>query len=466
MKTNRVTFSTHASIVGSRKVAIYTAAVVTIIVIFGLLMTRQILFFNVTMETIFFLITVVIAYGVGSWILLGYTRHITKELKSKSRFINIMQLAMTIIQFSLFGILLLAIYNELYYGPYSNNTRYFTTSVYAISIIATTIFLASISFKFFSWYKLTSKKNFMILFFGLAAVFLAISISGDGINKLLILQVVNEKSPPEAVPQSYFVYKNIEKYHGRVQYVVVNPDITTTYVVLSEDQSLYRNINYLASYPPYIFSWIGTVLLLRHFYQRIGKLPVRYWIILTIPLILYLIGSGLIFSLPSDMPYLYYFRILFRAGTIASSILFGLAFYIITRNVNSGKVKDYFAITAIGITIIGIANETSALHQTYGAAVHSLVLLSSYLFTIGLYSAALAISQDSLLRRSIKKNMPESLGDIGTAQMEQELEKRIVKIVEENKKKLEEETGGISYSLTDDDIKEYMVQVIQEKKKS
>jgi len=62
--------------------------------------------------------------------------------------------------------------------------------------------------------------------------------------------------------------------------------------------------------------------------------------------------------------------------------------------------------------------------------------------------------------------MPGSLGDIGTAQMEQELEKRIVKIVEENKKKLEEETGGISYSLTDDDIKEYMVEVIQEKKKS
>jgi magnesium-transporting ATPase (P-type) len=229
-------------------------------------MTRQILFFNVTMEAIIFLITVVIAYGVGSWILLGYTRHITKELRSKSRFISIMQLAVIIIQFSLFGTLLLAIYNELYYGPYSNNTRYFTTSVYAISVIATTIILGSIGFKFFSWYKLTSKKNFMVLFFGLAAMTLAISISGDAINKLLVLQVVKEKSPPEAVPQSYFVYKYIEKYHGKVQYVAVNPDITTTYVVLSEDQSLYRNINYLASYPPYIFSWIGTVLLLRHFY--------------------------------------------------------------------------------------------------------------------------------------------------------------------------------------------------------
>jgi hypothetical protein len=162
---NRVAFPTHTSIVSSRKVAIYTAVVVTIIAIFGLLMTRQILFFNVTMEAIIFLITVVIAYGVGSWILLGYTRHITKELRSKSRFISIMQLAVIIIQFSLFGILLLAIYNELYYGPYSNNTRYFTTSVYAISVIATTIILGSIGFKFFSWYKLTSKKNFMVLFF-------------------------------------------------------------------------------------------------------------------------------------------------------------------------------------------------------------------------------------------------------------------------------------------------------------
>jgi hypothetical protein len=164
------------------------------------------------------------------------------------------------------------------------------------------------------------------------------------------------------------------------------------------------------------------------------------------------------------MPYLYYFRILFRAGTIASSILFGLAFYVITRNVNAGKVKDYLAITASGITIVGIANETSALHQTYVATVHSLVLLSSYLFTVGLYSAALSISQDSSLRRSIRKTIPELLDDIGTAQMEQELEKRILKIVKENKEKLEEETGGISYSLTEDDIKGYLDQVLQEKK--
>jgi hypothetical protein len=54
-------------------------------------------------------------------------------------------------------------------------------------------------------------------------------------------------------------------------------------------------------------------------------------------------------------PYRSYFRILFRAGTIGSSILIGLAFYLITRrtgeamNVSAEKVKDYLTISSIGL---------------------------------------------------------------------------------------------------------------------
>jgi hypothetical protein len=42
------------SITGNRRVAIASGIVLTVIVIFGLLMTRQILFFDVNVETIFF----------------------------------------------------------------------------------------------------------------------------------------------------------------------------------------------------------------------------------------------------------------------------------------------------------------------------------------------------------------------------------------------------------------------------
>ena len=74
---------------------------------------------------------------------------------------------------------------------------------------------------------------------------------------------------------------------------------------------------------------------------------------------------------------------MFRAGTIGSSVLFGLAFFIATRNLSVVRVKDYLAIAAMGIIPIGIANEISALQQTFGVAAHSLVFLSTYLFSIG-----------------------------------------------------------------------------------
>ena len=53
---------------------------------------------------------------------------------------------------------------------------------------------------------------------------------------------------------------------------------------------------------------------------------------------------------------------MFRAGTIGSSMLFGLAFYLITRtgepvNVSAEKVKDYLTISSIR-GLIGILFST------------------------------------------------------------------------------------------------------------
>jgi hypothetical protein len=109
-----------------------------------------------------------------------------------------------------------------------------------------------------------------------------------------------------------------------------------------------------------------------------------------------------------------------------------------------------------------VSFSVSALQQTYGVAAHSLLLLASYLFALGLYSSAISISHDVSLRHSIKKSTVELLSNIGTAQMEQELKKRILKIITDNKEKMEEESG-ISSSMTPEDTKEYLEQVISEK---
>jgi hypothetical protein len=288
-----------------------------------------------------------------------------------------------------------------------------------------------------------------------------------------MVQVVEEKSSVGTMSQSSFIYKINEKYHGEVQYKIVNPHTTTLWIVPTSMILLKNSLDYITVFP-WIFTWLAVATLLRQYYQSvtIGKLPLKFWIILTIPLILYLIGSGLIFSLPADIHYRFYFRLLFRAGTICSSVLFGLAFFIITKKKNNlrrdvtttGKIKDYLTISAMGIIPLGISLSTSALQQTYGIAAHSLILLACYLFSIGLYSSAIAVSQNSSLRNSVRKSMIDLVDNIGTAQMELEVQKRIIKIVREHEQRMKEETG-IPSSMQEDDIKVYLQEVLEEVKK-
>lgn len=444
----------------SRKVAVITACVVIFLVVVDLLMTRQIVPYNNTSETVMFILTVVVAYGVGSWILLGYTKQAISGLRAKSHFINIMYWAVTIIQFFLLAILIFVIFN--------NSSRFPVLAVYLASSFSALIIIGVISFKFFSWYR-RGKRNVMVLFFGIATATFGFSILEDAYTKLILVQVVEEKSPPGAIPQSSFLYITDKKYHAEIQYKVVNSHTTTLWILPSSLTSFKNSLDYLTVFP-YLFSWLAVATLLRQYYRtiRTGKLPLKFWIILSLPMALYLIGSGLIFH--AYDPYRFFFRILFRAGTIGSSVLFGLAFYLITRrsgeamNVPAEKVKDYLTISSIGVILIGISFSTSALQQTYGVAAHSLVLLASYLFTVGLYSSAIAVSQDSSLRASIRASLLELVDDIGTAQMEQEIEKRVLKVAREQQEVLTEQSG-IESSLSEKDMKEYLEQVIKEVKK-
>jgi hypothetical protein len=436
------------------------------LVIIDLLVTRQVLPAYKNIEVILFVLTVTIGYGVGSWILLGYTKRITAEIRAKSRFINFMFWTITIVQFGLLGLLLMVLFSN---SP--SSTRYLSHSVFAISSILATIIIGIISFKFFSWYKSSEYKNFTVLFYGIAALTLGASIAEDVGTKLLMVQEVKENTSPGEVIQSNFQYKASDKYDAEVIRKEVNPDTTSFLIIPNSSLEFYNLLNSTVLPIAFVFRWIASTTLLRGAYQMVGKLPLSFWIILSLPLILYLVGKmpGFFYgeSLAGvDEEYRYYFRILFRAGTIGGNIVFGLAFFVIARRIASSRIKDYLIITGIGDTIVGIALSTSALEPTYGAAAHSLVLLSSYLFSIGLYVCAISLAQDSSLRKTIRKSNIGLVDNIGTAQMEQEVRKRVLKMVEEGKDKMEEQTGGLSYSVTENDVREYVELVVDERKQS
>jgi hypothetical protein len=146
-----------------RKITVVTGVVMIFIVIIDLLMTRQILPYTDDMEIIMFILTITIGYGIGSWILLRYTTQVSKKIRAKSHFINIMHWTVVVIQFSLLGILLFIFF--------SNKSHHFLSpTVFAVSSIASSIVIGLIAFKFFSWFKLSNIKNLVILFYGIAAL--------------------------------------------------------------------------------------------------------------------------------------------------------------------------------------------------------------------------------------------------------------------------------------------------------
>jgi hypothetical protein len=145
-------------------------------------------------------------------------------VEKRSHFMNIMYFGVAVVQFSLLAILIsIIVGNSISCPNYVSlcmATRPLATSMNAITSIGAGIVLGVISFKFFSWLKL-SDGNVMVLLYGLAAASLAMSITIDAADKILLQQVVEERSPRGAIPESSWIYKSFDKYQGQVQYKVV-----------------------------------------------------------------------------------------------------------------------------------------------------------------------------------------------------------------------------------------------------
>jgi len=93
--------------------------------------------------------------------------------------------------------------------------------------------------------------------------------------------------------------------------------------------------------------------------------------------------------------------------------------------------------------------------------------LSSYLILVGVYSSAISVSEDSKLRQSLRSfaiRESKFLESIGTAHMEQEIQKKIIDFTKRNLDRMADETG-IQSSISEEDMREYLQQVIREVKK-
>ncbi len=435
--------------VTSRRISLVLSGVIVVLLSLLIFSVRQnILTYDNTLETLYFVLTVTIAWGVGSWFLLGYVKKATTLYATTTgTSIALLHFAIVITQFSLLGVMLFVIFDRSseYLMPYVNGI----TSCFAV------IILGAFAYKILRWYR-RSNRRFIVLLYFLTAASISIMLASDFAVKFMVTYRVEESTHGEISREEFLYQRNAE---GELVKRDIEPDYTTSYFV---PIALVPAWAFLNNYPGLIsllLRWGATTYTLNIFnleHRRINN--ILFWTLVILPIAIFVLGQlpNLLGITPEPWT-----RPLFRGGNVAIGVLFGLAFLVMARQVPA--VKDYLTFAAIGIMIITVAFGITNLQQTFGIAAHSLVLLSSYLFAVGLYYCAVSVSHDAALRSGIRHSAQRASADLlestGTAEMYEQLEQSVLKISRQQAAKLASETG-IRPSLEDEDVRQYLEKVV------
>jgi hypothetical protein len=334
------------------------------------------------------------------------------------------------------------------------------TSSYNVVVLATAIgisytlsiiLLVLLSKRFFSWFK--SNRNSVVLLYGLSSAMLAINAA----STLAFVDIVLLSLSP----------------------TYVRPHPVGIFVPFITSGSLTITLNYMysvSSVISFMLSWAATILVLRHYSPKLGK--VKVWIVLGLPLGYFLVQflplfPDIVSFVSESDTLLFLYSLIPGYSKVAGAILFGIAFWTAARNLgHRSKVKEYMIMSAYGLILLFASNQAILLvdspYPPFGLVTTSFMGIASYLVLVGIYSSAISIAQDSRIRQYIRRFAEKESGlldSIGTAQMEQEIQQRVITLTKQNQDKMAQESGVYS-SLTEDDVKMYLEQVIREVRKN
>lgn len=437
----------------------FSALVVLVIVIIALVVDMTFSTFSDILkqqstsiwELLLFIGIIVAIYGAGQYFLLRILKYWSRQVRSKESYLYKLYILLTIAQYVITIILALVIFQIVLASHY-----YILTTIAAttISYALACIIMSLVSYRFFSWYK--SNRNRTVLLYALAGAMTAISAGSHIVTHNSILL---EKKPFE-------IKANLNQDF---------PQINTKTVGYISNVFLYAYI--LPLLLSFLLMYAGTVSLLRHYSKKLGK--IKFWGIICLPLVFFLIGLlPTLVALPSG-GFTFYNKnlVIFRISSILAgtggSIFIGVAFLTTAKSINqihqNSVVVNYLAIAGYGIITMSIAVETpmyQAPYPPFGIAASASYGLMSYLYGLGIYLSAISVSEDIKLRHAIRSYIIQEsrlLDSIGTAQMEQQIEKTVLKIAKEQEEVLSGQTG-VEPSMTEGDVKEYLETVLLEVK--
>jgi hypothetical protein len=373
-------------------------------------------------------------FTVTQYYILAFVKYNNKYSKTRTRFLYLIHRIVTAAQFLLAGIIALVILQILIAQGYNTVMLYIALSIsYGLWVVT----LGLLAKAFFSWYR--SKKNLMVLIFGLS----------------MVAYVINGV---------FGLYGQVDELAKR-NLVIESGDVA----IFPESPSSILTVYQTASSVAYVLTWIATVMLFRPYVEKLGKL--KFWSIMGATMAYYLIQFPLFtlgYFTPSENSNAMTNILIFSLSAIFTGILFGVAFLSVARTLQIGTaIRNYMIIAAYGFLLFYVAGSAlvlQAAYPPYGLVSVSFTGLSCYLIYHGLYFSAISVSQDMTLRQSIRKSVMDQsklLDSIGTAEMEKEVQNQVLTVAKKTSAAMEEKTG-VEASMNEGDMKDYVELVIKE----
>ena len=148
-----------------------------------------------------------------------------------------------------------------------------------------------------------------------------------------------------------------------------------------------------------------------------------------------------------------------------------MAFWLISRKIQNGRsVRDYLVMSAYGFLLLLISIQILGIitvpYPPFGILTISIAGMSSYLVFVGIYGSAIIMTENSKLRGEIRKTVTELgfLDSIGSAELENKIEREVTSISKNFRDKLLQETG-INLDMDEGEVKNYIHEVLNEIKK-
>ena len=221
----------------------------------------------------------------------------------------------------------------------------------------------------------------------------------------------------------------------------------------------------------FIFFWLTTAMILRHYSKRIGN--IKYWIIVSVPLVYFLtqfnpLLLNALSALTAQDPFVFgiVVSIIYSVSKSIGGVLFAIAFWFMARKTSKNNVlRDFLMLTAAGFILLYVSEQavalTSAPYPPFGITSVATVGLASYLILIGLQYSAISVSSDIRTRKLILSSAVkelELLGNVGYAEMEKQLEKIVTGVLRKHPPEVESSIENLSTER----IKEYTKEVLDE----